>query len=158
MTSRAQPVNSSHPVTPEQVSPDERHARLDGPIHTWFELSYANYQVLHRTLMQSMPVQWQQRMVACMEELRDAFAHIEQAETYDIVPGDDRYLSDLTDEELARVGFRVVRYEDEVYYGHNHGWTVDANEAASYHVVLPKPDPVPHYNRGRTFIEPGELS
>ena len=157
-----QQVNTPHPETPEQVSLDERHARLDGPIHTWFGLSYANYQVLHRTLMQSMPVEWQERMVACMEELRDAFAHIEQAEAYDITPGEDRYLYDLTDAELAQVGFTDEIVENggecETHYHHKDGWTVDPNEAPSYHVVLPKPDPVPHYNRGRTFVEPGGLS
>lgn len=38
-------------------------------IHTWFSLSYANYAVLHRTHLQSMPVEWQHKFTALMDEL-----------------------------------------------------------------------------------------
>lgn len=43
------------------------------PIHGWFELSYANYLVLPRSLLQSAPVELQRRLVACLEELREIF-------------------------------------------------------------------------------------
>ncbi|KPC67323.1 hypothetical protein ADL35_45815, partial [Streptomyces sp. NRRL WC-3753] len=45
----------------------------DGPIHEWFSLTYSNYLVLPRTLMQSMPTGWQMRMAACLNEMQDAF-------------------------------------------------------------------------------------
>lgn len=38
-------------------------------VHGFFELSYASYLVLPRSLMQSMPGEWQERMVACLEEM-----------------------------------------------------------------------------------------
>ncbi len=44
----------------------------DEPIHTWFGLTYANYLVLPRALLQSMPGEWQRRFVACLTELQEA--------------------------------------------------------------------------------------
>ena len=41
------------------------------PIHHLFALSYASYKVLPRSVLQSMPLEWQQRFVACLEELQD---------------------------------------------------------------------------------------
>jgi hypothetical protein len=42
------------------------------PIHTWFGLTYAQYLVLPRTALQSMPSEWQRRFVKCLNELSDA--------------------------------------------------------------------------------------
>lgn len=36
--------------------------------HDWFGLSYANYLVLNRTLLQEMNAEWQGRFVRCLEE------------------------------------------------------------------------------------------
>ena len=41
-------------------------------IHGWFGLTYANYLVLHRSILQSMPASWQREFVALLEELREA--------------------------------------------------------------------------------------
>lgn len=84
--------------------------REEGAVHLWFGLTYANYQVLHRTLLQSMPPAWQERFVACLEELQAAFDHLPPAATF------------------------MVRAKD-----------------ASGRFVT---DPIPHYNRGRTFVPP----
>lgn len=81
-------------------------------VHGWFGLSYANYMVLHRTLLQSMPDEWQERFVACMSELDAAFRHVEQPVLYQVT---------------AR-GCETGRYVR---------------------------DSVPHYNRGREYIESG---
>lgn len=45
---------------------DGRH---DAAIHQWFELSYAHYLVLPRSLLQAMPVEWQERFVTCLKEM-----------------------------------------------------------------------------------------
>lgn len=79
-------------------------------IHCWFDLTYANYLVLNRTLLQSMPDGWQERFVGCLRELRAAFRSIPQAE----------------------------------------GFMVKATDFAGKFAR----DPVPHYERGRTYIEP----
>lgn len=43
------------------------------PIHEYFGLSYASYLVLPRSVLQSMPVEWQQRFVGCLKELGQMF-------------------------------------------------------------------------------------
>lgn len=47
--------------------------RHDGPMHGWFCLTYANYLVLHRSLIQEMPVRWQARLVKLLDEMREEF-------------------------------------------------------------------------------------
>ena len=46
--------------------------RDDRPIHTWFDLSYANYFVMPRAMLQSMPAAWQKKFVALLSELETA--------------------------------------------------------------------------------------
>lgn len=58
------------------------------PIHCWFELSYAQYLTIPRSVLQSMPKTWQARMVARLEEL-DA--------TIDWRPREGRYWVELRD-------------------------------------------------------------
>ena len=61
---------------------DGRH---DGPVHLWFELTYSNYLVLPRSLMQAMPVEWQARMVACLDEMREAVRHLDLNDRYTVL-------------------------------------------------------------------------
>lgn len=51
-------------------------------IHTWFNLTYANYLVLPRSVLQSMPEEWQHRFVECLNELDQAFGHLEWPSRY----------------------------------------------------------------------------
>jgi hypothetical protein len=41
-------------------------------IHLWFELTYAQYLTIPRSVLQSMPDEWQARFVQCLEELDEA--------------------------------------------------------------------------------------
>jgi hypothetical protein len=43
--------------------------RFNEPIHEWFELSYAQYLTIPRSVLQSMPKEWQDRFVQCLDEL-----------------------------------------------------------------------------------------
>ena len=45
------------------------------PIHDFFGLTYASYLVLPRTMLQSAPVEWQQRFVKQLQELDELFGH-----------------------------------------------------------------------------------
>ncbi|NRS50991.1 hypothetical protein [Brevibacillus sp. HB2.2] len=38
-------------------------------IHEWFELTYAQYLTIPRSILQSMPVEWQKKFVVLLEEL-----------------------------------------------------------------------------------------
>jgi hypothetical protein len=131
-------------------------------IHRSFGLSYANYLVLPRTLLQSMPDQWQAQFVALVDDLHRTFAHVKQADAYEVTPGRDCYVKELTDEQLARIGITPAK-EDDLDEEDEPGvaaeprlyWDRDGNEVSEHdHVLWPEPDPVPHYNRGRTRIEP----
>lgn len=56
----------------------EYDGRTDGPIHEWFGLTYSNYMILHRTLLQCMPIDWQKRFIALIEEMDEAYRHFDR--------------------------------------------------------------------------------
>lgn len=144
----------------------------DGPVHLWFSLSYCNYLVLSRTFMQSMPIEWQERAVALLGEMQDAFDHVPQAEGYKVEAAVTHEVCELDDAECAQLGITkdwyrgetppeglddqdLAEWENEnedpdgpVYY--RDGEELDPHQF----VMVPADDPVPHYNRGRTYIEP----
>lgn len=125
------------------------------PVHEFFELSYSNYLVLHRTLLQSMPDAWQQRFITCVEELESSFRHIEQPETFFVQSAVERELWELSDFEMKNVLEGEVSYHlrnDDEFGGI---YSVDGDEKEGhYRVHLPVSDPIPHYDRGRARIEP----
>lgn len=84
------------------------HQEVD--VHAWFGLTYANYLVVPRSVLQSMPEEWQHRLTALLDEMNDCYSHL-----------------DWPDYE--------VRCKDET--------------SGRY-----RKDPIPHYNRGRTFVAP----
>ena len=79
-------------------------------IHTWFGLTYSNYLVLNRSVLQSMPDEWQRRFVACLDEMNHLYAGLPWPFSYNISPRDS--------------DGRFIK------------------------------DPIPHYDRGRTVVEP----
>lgn len=53
----------------------------DGPMHTWFGLTYSSYLVLPRPLVQCMPTRWQKQLVKLLNEIQNDMAdHIERYE------------------------------------------------------------------------------
>ena len=56
----------------------------DGAIHGWFELTYANYLVLPRSILQSAPLEWQERFVKCLEGLENLFGTVPEEGTYNV--------------------------------------------------------------------------
>lgn len=57
-------------------------------VHHWFELSYAQYLTIPRSVLQAMPLEWQRRFVECLEQLDDAI---------DWRPAEGRYWVKLKD-------------------------------------------------------------
>ena len=74
----------------------------DEPIHCWFELSYAEYLTIPRSVLQSMPVEWQGRFVRCLEELD---------ETIDWRPSEGCYWVRLKDSRGRFVHDLLMDYE-----------------------------------------------
>ena len=66
------------------------------PIHGWFGLSYCNYLVLPRSVLQSMPQEWQARFVTCLDELDEAARGLPQPDGYRVNAVDARgkFMSD----------------------------------------------------------------
>ena len=125
-------------------------------IHKHFGLSYANYLVLPRTLLQSMPDEWQAELVALLKLMEEAFAHVPQADVYDVTAGKEDLLRDMTESELYAAGVEVSGDDDlghgpdTKYHRISDGEELDGDSYG----FRPGKDPVPHYNRGRARIEP----
>ncbi|MFD4572070.1 hypothetical protein ACFWNK_01935 [Streptomyces sp. NPDC058417] len=156
----------------DQPTPDTPHNRMSGPVHDWFSLSYSNYVVANRALMQCMPLDWQHRMVACLEQLRTAFEDVPQAEGFRVEAATAHEVSDLTEEQRKQLGIT-----EDWYRGETPPEGLDAEalceweaqhedpEGPAYHdrdgneldghqrVLLPAVDPVPHY-RHAPYIAP----
>lgn len=47
-------------------------------VHAWFGLSYSSYLCVNRSLLQSMPDDWQHRFYTLMQELADYFPLIRE--------------------------------------------------------------------------------
>lgn len=136
------------PNTEDLEKPGTAAERMAGPVHSWFELSYSSYLVLPRVLMHSMPLPWQQRMVACLEELRAAFGHVEQAPGYDVQPCDWAAPHDVSDAELRAARVEVVDEDGETVY-YRDGDQLDPHVTC---VPVPAVEPLPQYRRG--FVQP----
>lgn len=63
---------------------EERHIRRDGAVHRYFELTYANFLVLPRTVMMDMPTEWQNKFVALLEELDDKTKWRDEMDDYSV--------------------------------------------------------------------------
>lgn len=125
-------------------------------IHAWFELTYANYLVLPRSVLQSMPDEWQHRFVGCLEEMGKAYGYLDWP-AYSV-------------QALAREADIITPVmECEVCAGRGHDedgedcpvceamGEIPTNEGERYETpeeVGFRIDPIPHYERGRTRIPP----
>ncbi len=64
-------------------------------VHHWFSLSYSSFAVLPRSIMQSMPDEWQERFVQLMNDLEEAgYSYPEEGKTYNVL---------LRDKETGRL-------------------------------------------------------
>ena len=140
----------------EQASESEAYESTD-PVHEWFGLSYSNYLVLHRTLLQSMPIEWQRRFVGMVEELSAAFRHIEHPVGFKVQAAHECEVRHLTPAEAVGAGIDVVgggtgddEADDVDHYYDEQGRELDDDAR----VMVPCPDPIPHYQRGRARVEP----
>lgn len=75
----------------------------DGKVHEWFELTYAQYLTIPRSVLESMPDKWQEKFVDCLTELDN---------TIDWRPTEGRYWVQLKDDKgkYKQDPFREYRY------------------------------------------------
>lgn len=142
-------------MSTEATTSVEREPR---DIHDWFELTYSNYLVLPRSLMQSMPEAWQHRATALFDEMQAAFDHLQWPQ-YKVLTGKWSYFDDLSDADRKQLGITSGCDDEpddscdgpghECEYFDAEGNEVDRHTASFF---TPGPDPIPHYNRGRTHV------
>ena len=58
-------------MTATQGDTKERWTRPDTGVHEWFGLTHANYLVLPRSLLQSLPEEMQYRLTEVLDEIDD---------------------------------------------------------------------------------------
>lgn len=77
-------------------------------IHNWFELTYAEYLTVPRSILEAMPQTWQAQMAALLDEM-DA--------TFDWRPHEGRYWVTLKDGDgrFVHDPLRQYRYADIEY-------------------------------------------
>lgn len=140
-------------ATPPPVAEPVQDNPID--IHEWFGLSYSNYLVLPRALLQSMPLEWQHRFTALLTEMGGAFAHVEQAEAFIVTAARETTYGSLSMSERHRLGVTPGSMAPgrgaDVFYDRD---SVEHPGGDPVLAPLPGGDPVPHYDRGRTHIEP----
>lgn len=136
---------------------EEPYERTSGPVHTWFGLTYANFLVIHRAQLQSMPLDWQRHFTDLLDDLHAAYPDLD-VPAYEVTTVRDAYVGDLTSDELALAG--VTRGDDadeldeasNVPYYDKTGRELTAHD----HVGIPVPDPIPHYRHA--YLPPDEAA
>jgi hypothetical protein len=119
-------------------SPSDAHLiEKHEAVHAWFELTYAQYLTIPRSILEAMPDEWQARFVQCLNEL-DA--------TFDWRPKEGRYWVTLKDGKgrIATDRFREYRRPDH-----------DAIEAAR---KIPPPATDDNYVAWLRFKRSGEYT
>jgi hypothetical protein len=71
----------------------------DDPIHNWFSLSYAQYLTIPRSVLQSMPQEWQRRFVKCLEQLDETIDWRPDEGTYHV---ELRQVTEVLDEDISQ--------------------------------------------------------
>lgn len=59
-------MSNTAPLAP---GAETKWSSFEDPMHAWFGLSYSNFLVLHRSILQSMPAEWQARFAALVDEI-----------------------------------------------------------------------------------------
>ena len=57
-------------------------------IHRWFNLTYASYLAIPRSLLQSMSAEWQHKLVELLEEMQDLYGGYDMS--YTVHPRDSK--------------------------------------------------------------------
>lgn len=82
---------------------------VDPPIHGWFGLTYASYFVLPRLAMQEMPLDWQERFIALMDEANDLGLH---CPAYHVLRDDEKFTAiERSDDEGVEVAFQALMHD-----------------------------------------------
>jgi hypothetical protein len=100
-----------------------------------------NYVVLPKSLVEKMPLPWQNALWQVLGEFHQAFAHLDWPE-YRVVPSRREKLVNLDEEQLAEVGYLVeIDVDGELVYRERSGRRIDNPEETE--VLVSVMDPIP---------------
>jgi hypothetical protein len=131
--------------TPDPIPRPAGPPASSAPLHDYFNTprpgTDAGYVVLPRSLMEAMPLPWQQHMTYLLSELHQAFSHVAWP-IYRVQPSRHEKLVDLDEEQLAEVGYLVeIDADGEVVYRDRTGRLV--GKPADTTVLVSCLDPIP---------------
>jgi hypothetical protein len=123
-------------------------------IHSFFGLSYANYLVVPRTLLQSMPDEWQYKFVELLHEMWREFPQVDLPNYY--VQALARDIQRITEyiecEDCKGTGRDSEDDEEECEWCNGTGEVEGEERWETPEEAGIINDPVPHYWRGRTRL------
>lgn len=125
--------------------PPEPMHRPASPLHEYLRVPHpgtsANYVVLPKSLVEAMPLPWQNAVAQILQEFHQAFAHLDWPE-YRVVPSRKEKLVNLDEEQLAEVGYLVeIDVDGELVYRERSGRRIDNPEETE--VLVSVMDPIP---------------
>lgn len=152
-------------------------------VHGYFGLTYANYLVMHRALLEAMPAEWQDKFVRLLDEFDDAWEHINHYPQFKVETGRWANVEDLSIRDLDRHGVSTSleiwlenntepmpeEYDDDDDYTAVYElWNNERNaqfdnleyiDTAGEHVTrvfIPMPDVIDHYRHPRKYTPFGD--
>ncbi|AHH94440.1 hypothetical protein GCM10010174_20850 [Kutzneria viridogrisea] len=140
--------------TPEPIPRPAGRPASSTPLRDYLEAAShgvdSGYAVLPRSLVESMPLPWQQQMAHLLAEFHSAFDHLSWP-VYRVVPSRYERLVDLDEDQLAEVGCLMeIDADGEIVYRHRDGKRIDNPEETT--VLVSCLDPIPRGDQGR--VEP----
>ncbi|HEX4221294.1 MAG TPA: hypothetical protein VHZ97_02960 [Pseudonocardiaceae bacterium] len=131
--------------TPDPIPRPAGPPASSTPLRDYFARSHPGvtegYAVLPRSLVESMPLPWQQQMTHLLAEFHQAFGHLNWP-IYRVQPSRYEKLVDLDEDQLAEVGCIVeIDANGELVYRERNGRLIDNAEEAT--VLVSCLDPIP---------------
>jgi hypothetical protein len=139
----AERVFTPDPI-PRPAGPPASSAPLQDYLATARPGADANYVVLPRSLVEAMPLPWQQHLTYLLAEFHQAFAHVPWP-IYRVQPSRHEQLTDLDEEQLAEAGYLVeIDPDGELVYRDRSGRVVERPAAPPVLGAGLAPTPPPH--------------
>jgi hypothetical protein len=131
--------------TPDPIPPHMGRPASSTPLRDYLATPHPgtpeNYVVLPKSLVEAMPLPWQNAMTQILQEFHHAFGHLDWPE-YRVVPSRKERLVDLDEEQLAEAGYLAeIDVDGELVYRERNGKRVDNPEDTE--VLVSVLDPIP---------------
>ncbi|MCT2587369.1 hypothetical protein [Actinophytocola gossypii] len=135
--------------TPEPIQPHLGRPASSAPVRDYLSTPHPGvpdgYVVLPRSLVEAMPLPWQQAMTQILAEFHQAYAHLNWPE-YRVVPSRRERLVNLDEDQLAEVGYLVeIDADGELVYRERNGRRIADPEHTE--VLVSCLDPIPSQHR-----------